>query len=173
MSKQRSLTCTGSITLVIMPVSHNTARTTIPSITTVTSSIYVSIWTPIWPLSLFLLPILSIYPFIWRIIYTWLSVIPCRLLRITDWQGFLVHWHIMTLQLLHRREGETFGQREREAGMKQKLLIQVRIDPSVDTFDPICLCFKFVNFMYYFMRERTKMPHISNFISCFICQKYK
>lgn len=34
----------------------------------------------------------------------------------------------MTLQLLHRRGGGTFGQTEREAGMKQKLLTQVRID---------------------------------------------
>lgn len=29
---------------------------------------------------------------------------------------------------LHRRGGGTFGQTEREAGMKQKLLIQVRIE---------------------------------------------
>ena len=66
----------------------------------------------------------------------------------------------MTLQLLHRREGETFGQREREAGMKQKLLIQVRIDPSVDTFDPICLCSKFVNFMCSFYERKNKVaPH--------------
>lgn len=69
--------------------------------------------------------LLSIFLFF---IYAWLSMISCRSLRITDWQGFLVHWHIMTLQLLHRRGGGTFGQTEREAGMKQKLLIQVRID---------------------------------------------
>lgn len=72
-------------------------------------------------------PIYSFF-YYYFFIYTWLSMISCRSLRITDWQGFLVHWHIMTLQLLHRRGGGTFGQTEREAGMKQKLLIQVRID---------------------------------------------
>lgn len=34
----------------------------------------------------------------------------------------------MNLQLLHRRGGGTFGQTERKAGMKQKLLTQVRIE---------------------------------------------
>lgn len=80
---------------------------------------YMSMWTPTLSVS---------SPFFLFFIYAWLSMISCRSLRITDWQGFLVHWHIMTLQLLHRRGGGTFGQTEREAGMKQKLLIQVRID---------------------------------------------
>ena len=66
----------------------------------------------------------------------------------------------MTLQLLHRREGETFGQREREAGMKQKLLIQVRIDPSVDALIQYVLCSEFVNFMYSFYERKNKVaPH--------------
>ena len=84
---------------------------------------YMSMWTPVLSISSPSLHLSFCFS-----IYTWLSMISCRSLRITDWQGFLVHWHIMTLQLLHRRGGGTFGQTEREAGMKQKLLIQVRID---------------------------------------------